>query len=155
MTTTYGLYVPVEGERTSIQPASAIVGDLKGDTVHVHYEGSKRMSFDERIIHAAGRRQQSYPTIAQSWLPAERLVRVGSVERSDHLKTWIVTEITDAATLEKWAGTLPVIGGSPEARGRAAGMAWSRLSVGVQASIHMKVQAGGDMTDLILAETAR
>lgn len=157
MTTTYGLYVPAEGEPTSIHPGSAIVGEDRGDgdTIHVHYEGSKRMAFDERLIHAAGRREQSYPTVAQAWLPQERLKRVGSVARSEQLRTWVVTEITDPDALARWAGVLPAIGGSREARERAAGLAWSRLSPSVQMKVHGLAQAGGDMTDLILAETGK
>lgn len=155
MTTIYGLYVPAEGQPTGIHPGSAIVGNRDGDTIHVHYEGSKHMSFDERLIHAAGRRQERYPTVAQAWLPAERLVPVGSVARSDRLKGWVVSEITDPDALARWVGSLPVVGGSREMHEHAAGLAWSTLSPGVQMKVHRLARAGGDMTDLILAEIAK
>lgn len=128
----FRLYVPAPDAVTSIRPRSAIVGDPGECGIDVHYEGGSQaanvQSFDERVLQAAGRRAQNYPTIACALLPAKALVDVGEVRYDTLLRRWIVSDVTDATALEAWVGEPVAMGGSEAFRNEALGSLFSRFT---------------------------
>lgn len=155
--TVLNLYVPSGTRMLGIADGSAIVGLPVGEgqqrRIEAHYEGAvhgQRMDFEEKIQHAAGRLQQRYATSSFGLYEERDLVLVGHVARSERLRGWIVTDITDIGALEGWAGESVATGGSPNMRGRAAGIAWGRMSPAEQMRLRMRAGTGADITDLVL-----
>ena len=137
----YGLYVPAPGARHDVRPASAIVGEVAGDVIDTHYEGGSGSSnvttFEHRINQAAGRRVQSYPTVARrSWRPDE-VVLVGTVLYDAAMAHWIIGEILVPEVLRDWVGPdEPLVpGGSDQLIEEVGGRAFSRLDPAEQARI--------------------
>ena len=105
------IFVPTADAFTTIAPGSAIVG--RGETdgrVHVYFEGNLHGAinlerFIDRAAVAAGRLEQRYPTVAQAFMPAERLVEVGTFDCDLNRVT-----LTNEPALAAWLGrtdTLP------------------------------------------------
>jgi len=156
--TRYRLYVPAPGVDTHIDAGSAIVGDIRDGMHDVHYErggASNVRTFEERIIHAAGRRAHRYPTVARSLLPATDLVDVGSVAYDPVLRHWFIEEILDEAALEAWTPGPHVVGGSPAMRAESAGRLYSRLNASGMTGVAMEMAAGMPMADAVAAVAAR
>ncbi|MFZ3481697.1 hypothetical protein [Sphingomonas sp. 3-13AW] len=153
--TTLNLYVPKADGSCGVAKGSAIVGLPCADTgrIEVYYEGAvhgQKMSFEDKIQHAAGRLIDRAPIVAFGFYDADEFVLVGQVARSERLFGWVVTEITDPSALEAWAGEPVTVGGSAEMRQRAAGIAWPRLSPAKKIQIQIEAQAGKNITDLVL-----
>lgn len=59
-----------------IDPASGVVAAEKDGTVHVYFESNRYGAcnlhqYEERVLCAAGRLHEKYPTIARCWVPKE------------------------------------------------------------------------------------
>lgn len=84
------VYVPAPGWVTTIDRGSGIVNDpnvwaTNGGRIVVDYEGnrfgaSNIVTFADRVMIAAGRHTERYPTIARSALVPESLIRVGTYD---------------------------------------------------------------------------
>lgn len=129
MTQEMTLYVPADAANAGdILPRSAIVGDVPGgERIGVDLEGDRysgRMSFEDKLQHAAGRRAQGYPTMARRMLPASALKAVGRVAHDPALRAWVIAELDDPAALAAWIAPeeVPAVGGSPDLQRRAAGL---------------------------------
>lgn len=113
----YNLYVPSERAVHDIWPGSAIVGEERDGMVMTHYEGGQAenvKTFEDRILHAAGRRKERYPTSAQRGWDLEDIQLVGTVLYDDVMRIWVIDQIMDEAALRGWIGEDEpiVIGGS-------------------------------------------
>lgn len=104
---TVNVYVPAPGAKmlaSLLDPGSAIAGiELQGGDVLIYYEGGRygQVGFDRyetRLLHAAGRLVQRYPTVARSVEAADDLVCVGTydvetcelrIENAEPLARWI------------------------------------------------------------------
>ena len=154
------LYVPSGGRDLGIAPGSAIVGgplamsDDKGAAmIDVHYEGAvhgQKMNFEEKLQHAAGRRSQDAPVIACGLFQNADLIPVGRVHRSERLRGWIVSHIDKPAELRAWSGEDVPVGGSLDLRGRAAGIAYGRMTPSARINVDMRITAGEDPIETIL-----
>ena len=80
------VYLPAEGHPATdgIGPGSAILGrpEPGADEVRIYYEGARygqvnMRTLAERAVHACGRLQQSYPTVAARVVPRDALTVVG------------------------------------------------------------------------------
>lgn len=100
------IYVPVPGSMLErvLAPGSGVVGVPREGGVLIHYEGNLYQVEDlreyrVRLMHAAGRLHQNYPTVAKRFVPAEevarQLVEVGEYDVS----TWSAR--FDPAQLER------------------------------------------------------
>lgn len=97
--TMISIHIPVTPNFAGIAPGSGIVaGDLPGVPSHtvLYFEGNlmgaeNLKTWAERVVVAAGRLHQRYPTVARKGMPVEEaqanLVRVGHVDPD----TWEVT----------------------------------------------------------------
>jgi hypothetical protein len=106
---TLTLYVPKPNTpaAATVHPGSAIVGDEAARTdgaVLCHFEGGhdggEKWSYFLKMKHAAGRLIERYPTIAMAAFRVDDLVPVGTVDG----ERYVVTMITDEASLTAWAG---------------------------------------------------
>jgi hypothetical protein len=111
------VYVPAAGEEVSlgILPGSAIVGtphhgwasERSGitwvkDEVTIDYEGGKydnMRTFADKLLHAAGRHEQRYPTVARQFVPADLLFEVGTYDTQTR-----ELHVTDSEKLGSWLG---------------------------------------------------
>lgn len=155
----YGLYVPTDVAKHDVRPASAIVGERQGNYVHTHYEGGGAenvQTYEERIHHAASRRETRYPTIAQRAWDPDDLVRVGTVRFDDDLRHWVMADISDEAALSAWLGgeSVPPIGGTQALYEQAAGRAYSKLSPSDHARLAAHRHDRGALAREILRLTA-
>jgi hypothetical protein len=108
----FDVLVPVPGSPSAqiISPGSAVVSpqDEPGPREGVracHYEGNIYdvdclRTFGSRLMHAAGRAQSHYPTIAKGWHPESELVVVGRYDLSSE----VFTLTGDRSALEEWLG---------------------------------------------------
>ncbi len=80
------VYVPAGGSAATdgIASQSAIVGrpEPEGDHVKIYFEGAlyrpeNMKTLADRALHAAGRLEQDYPTVAKRFVPREALIAVG------------------------------------------------------------------------------
>lgn len=100
------IYVPTGPGCEQIAPASGIVGRPEGPgQVLCYYEGNLYGSesmrhFRERLMHAAGRMVQRYPTTARICLPESALRPVGVYDAA----RWTVASVSDPDALAAWAG---------------------------------------------------
>ena len=107
------IYVPREGSLAAshVIPGSAIVGALqaseKPGRVLCYFEGKRRTEGDgvpwtyaQKLLHAAGRLIQGYPTIAKAAFASEDLIAVGTYDGS----RFVVTSIDDPDALTAWSG---------------------------------------------------
>lgn len=85
------VYVPSGGFAATedIASKSAIVGrpEPGGEHVKIYYEGAlhrqaNMKTLADRALHAAGRLEQDYPTVARRVVPREALVAVGTFDPS-------------------------------------------------------------------------
>jgi hypothetical protein len=110
---TFTLYVPKEGSslQKSLARGSAIVADASYDThqrlgggmVIVHYEGNiygaeNLKEYPERVLSAAGRLRERYPTSAMQGAYLKELIVIGSfhyptrgllIENREALQAWL------------------------------------------------------------------
>lgn len=99
------VYVPRPGSALgeSILPGSAVCGRLQDNgRVLIDYEGNRYGSmnmrtFEEKLLHAAGRHIENYPTVARAMVKSADLIAVGrydyetktlSVDNRDALLGW-------------------------------------------------------------------
>lgn len=158
--TTYELFVPAPGVIHDIRPRSAIVGELEQELAMTHYEGggaSNVQTFEEKINHAAGRRKERYPTVAQRGWRKEEIVAVGRVTWDETLRHWVISEITDEQALRNWVGDLEplVVGGSPALRQHCAGRQFGKLTASQQMSIIARRMTREDTAEEVLRLVAR
>jgi len=84
------VYIPVNPEAlTRIKKGSAIVanGQPRDGLVLAYYEGNlygadNLHRFEEKLLHAAGRLVEKYPTVACSMLEVDQLLKVGTYDYS-------------------------------------------------------------------------
>lgn len=83
------VYLPASGHPATegIHPGSAIVGrpEPGADVVRIYYEGALYGStgmrtLADRAVHACGRLQQSYPTVAARVVPRDAVTVVGTFD---------------------------------------------------------------------------
>lgn len=83
------VYLPASGHPATeeIHPGSAIVGrpEPGADAVRIYYEGAlygqvNMRTLADRAVHACGRLQQDYPTVAAKVVPREALTVVGTFD---------------------------------------------------------------------------
>lgn len=104
------IYVPAAGTHLGIDPKSAIVGREPEDgRIKVYFEGNRfgaenMRRFTDRLMHAAGRLVQRYPTIAYGWYPEKALVAVGTYDAAN----WRITAIHNADALQQWLENEPM-----------------------------------------------
>jgi hypothetical protein len=115
------VYLPAPGHPATeeIQSGSAIVGrpEPGADTVRVYYEGAffgqvNMRTLADRAVHACGRLQHDYPTVAAKVVPRDALTVVGTFDpRSGRIMLtgmqseravadWLATPDLDPAELE-------------------------------------------------------
>lgn len=155
--TVLNLYVPSESSRLNVAARSAIVGLPRNDAdypgIEIYYEGAvygQDMDFEGKIQIAAGRMLHRAPTTAFGFHRAKDLILVATVARSERLRGWIVTDVTDRNALETWAGEPVAVGGSAALKARAAGIAWGRLSPARQMDLQVRAGAGADLAEMVL-----
>lgn len=91
----------------TIDPGSGIVtADAGGATVDVYFEGNgyraaNIRTFEDKVLHAAGRLAKAYPTIARGRFPREDFDGVGTFSFSDDWREHRL-DITDAAAVARW-----------------------------------------------------
>jgi hypothetical protein len=100
------IFVPKAGSAAGhmVIPGSAIVAtpkrEIDGRAV-CYYEGGRHIeTYFEKLKIAAGRLMTRYPTIALAAFDLKELVQVGTYDGD----RYVVTEITNAATLQEWSG---------------------------------------------------
>lgn len=110
----YLILVPKAEARLVIDDGSAMVTPdplqpirPDGHLYLVHYESNRHGAsnlnrFVEKCLHAAGRAEVNYPTIAKSALLEADFHVVGKFD----LPTQTITEIIDPVALERWAGPI-------------------------------------------------
>jgi len=99
------VYVPVENQMLGIKPGSAVVGRESvrdPDAITVYFEGgiyNQRDSsdFDWRLLHAAGRCLENYPTVAKMTVGPGQLLYVGTYDYDTRQ-----LDVDDQATLDAW-----------------------------------------------------
>lgn len=82
------VYVPVHPDRLSlILKGSAIVSDgqLRDGQLLVYFEGNlygavNLQRFEDKMLQAAGRLVQKYPTVARCLMPVDQLMEVGTYD---------------------------------------------------------------------------
>jgi hypothetical protein len=132
---TLSLFVPAPNRLQLIRSGSAIVGsDYAPGLTLIDYEGNvydadALRTFEGRLIKAAGRHVQRYPTVARSVVDSRDLRTVGLAIELPSL-AWVVTTIDNAGALADWLGAepLPPLWGSPELRSREAARVARTLS---------------------------
>jgi hypothetical protein len=106
------VYVPVPGSAlaTVVAPRSGMVGEphSRGEKVLVYYEGNlygayNVVTFADRVMIAAGRASQRYPTQAFAAAEPEELCMVGAY---DPLRGEV--RLSDPEALAQWLGTASV-----------------------------------------------
>lgn len=108
--TTYHVLVPKDGTPAAqqIMPGSGIVcADLSGPQVEVYYEGNRYgtsalRSFEAKLLHAAGRLQARYPTIAMGVWARSQFEVVGKYSVSEDWRDCRL-EVTNGEALRLWA----------------------------------------------------
>ena len=99
------VYTPKNAEKHGILDASAIVGSYtSGMLLCLDYEGNKYgstslASYAQRLLIAAGRHEEKYPTIARIYVLASDFLLVGEYET-----TTSTLSITDTERFEAWSG---------------------------------------------------
>lgn len=97
------VYVPAGEDFFGIYPGSAVVGfDRASRLCEVYFEGGLYNAgyfadFSNRLLHAAGRCIQHYPTVARLSLPREALQLVGTYEPETQ-----ALDVDDRETLDAW-----------------------------------------------------
>ena len=97
------VYVPAGEDFFGIHPGSAIVGfDRVSRLCEIYFEGglynaSYFADFSNRLLHAAGRCVEHYPTIARLSVPRDALQLVGTYEPETH-----VLDVDDRGALDAW-----------------------------------------------------
>ena len=104
---TYLVLIPVCPE-TKIDAGSGIVGLYDGDSLRVYFEGGGHqqnppMSFEDKLLHAAGRMFASYPTVAYGYFQPASFHIVGSYEFSVDFKKRTL-HVFDQQALTAWVG---------------------------------------------------
>lgn len=87
-----------------IRPGSGVVSAGDGGVhVLVHYEGALYgfASYKDKVLRAAGRLAQDYPTIAKGVFPAEDFVQVGTFTYSMDWREYELL-LDDEQTVEEW-----------------------------------------------------
>lgn len=106
------LWVPRTNESTHIAPGSGIVGrSMAGGKVLVYYEGNlydavNMRRYVERVLHAWGRMDENYPTIAKATLDRQDLVWIGKWSSA---MGRVLVDAENRAVLANWLGmtTIP------------------------------------------------
>jgi hypothetical protein len=107
------VYIPNPGSifAEMIAPKSGIVAKAAPEAkfvetgrIHIYYEGNLHravnlVEFYDRVVCAAGRLSQSYPTIAQQFTPADQLIAVAEFDAANNA----FTTVYDADALTGWA----------------------------------------------------
>ena len=99
------VYVPAHHSvlRRTVLPGSAMVGvDTGAHRSLVDYEGNRYGAenmrlYSERLLHAAGRHVDQYPTVARLWARHIDLIEVGSYDYETRALT-----VTNPTELEAW-----------------------------------------------------
>lgn len=112
----YYLMVPV-GEYAGIhKTGTAFVAKPVEDMFLVHYEApgqaSNIVTFEDRIRHAAGRLDESYPTSKMMGGGQDQWKQVGTVKYVNNLG-WVIDDILDEESLYRWDPGPHYAGGSP------------------------------------------
>lgn len=107
---TFNVYVPRPGTPTAmlVLPRSGCVGEeivnhdettIMLDVEGNKYDSSSMRTFANRVLHAAGRQAQRYPTVARFYVNPADLLLVGTYDDQYGEVT-----VTDEQTLSAWLG---------------------------------------------------
>lgn len=103
--TTLTIYVPMAGTDLGIKDGSALVGtDMGDDRITIDYEGNlygalNAVLFKDKLLIAAGRHVERYPTIARMYVHTAHVLAVGSYNTETQR-----IHIDNAEALEAWIG---------------------------------------------------
>jgi hypothetical protein len=115
----YGIYVPKEGTALHmLHPnGTGFVGKKGEEYLIVHYEepgqADNIKTLEDRLNHAAGRLDQSYPTSKVAYPSESEMELVGYVEHCEEVG-WYISLITNPELLESWAPGPHDVGGSTD-----------------------------------------
>lgn len=118
---TYDLWIPRDTRQVAKgTPLIARPPELPdGNMIHAYYEEpgnyANVTTFAHRIIQAAGRLHDRYPTSKLQGFYLDDVVHVGRIGYRVGLN-WVITEFTDLASLIEWDPGPHFLGGSPSAR---------------------------------------
>lgn len=105
------IYVPVLGQLPTILPRSAIVGPdhAKDGYITIDFEGALHASeahatYEGRLVSAAGRHLQNYPTVARMSVPEDDLCPVGLYDGAAQR----IERIDARETLARWLAPEPL-----------------------------------------------
>lgn len=114
----YDLYVPRSDEQVARGTPLVARAPQEG-WIHAHYEEPANYAniktFADRIVHAAGRLHDRYPTSKMQGFRVEDVIHVGKVGHRAG-RSWVIVEITNLNALMQWDEGPHYIGGSPKAR---------------------------------------
>lgn len=92
----------------TIDHGSGVVCDPESDAkgrVQVYFEGNRfgadMRTFGERVLHAAGRLDKNYPTIARGVFDKTDFDQVGTFSYSEDWKQTAI-DITDRTAVDRW-----------------------------------------------------
>ena len=112
----YLLMVPIGRYAEIHEPGTAFVAKPLEEMFLVHYEApgqaSNIVTFEDRIRHAAGRLDESYPTSKMMGGGPDQWKQGGTVKYVSNLG-WLIDDITDEESLYGWDPGPHYAGGSP------------------------------------------
>lgn len=124
----YLIYVPARD--IGIAQGAAIVGRGDADNFVVYYEEpgsySNVVTFEDRIVHAAGRLHDRYPTSKMRGVSPDDVHQVGTVCWREGM-SWIIENITDHPRLLAWDPGPHHAGGSPQRHNERLGKTISQM----------------------------
>lgn len=98
------VYVPTTDSslRRTLLPGSALVGSPNGHRCLVDFEGNRYGSqnlrtYQQRLLHAAGRHVERYPTVARAFVQRSELIEIGTYDVYQRTLT-----VTDPTELRGW-----------------------------------------------------
>lgn len=114
----YGLYVPIKNIGIK-QGAAMVAVPSEAEMLLIYYEepgyAQNVQTYEERVLHAADRLNEKYPTSKMTGAYKCDVKRVGTVSYRENM-SWIISEITDHEAIIQWTGKKSYIGGTPEQR---------------------------------------
>ena len=108
----YRVLIPKPKTRAAIiDVGSGVVTNGEIDTegrIEVWFEGNRYkaenlVTYEQRVMHAAGRLAQRYPTTAKATAPVEEFIEVGTFTFSNDWLTHTL-KLSDPATVYMWCG---------------------------------------------------
>jgi hypothetical protein len=159
----YKIYVPKEQVPHDIIKGSAIVGDTcdcDPERISTHYEGGKyddKMTFEERLLHAADRRYHKYPTSSFCSWAKNDVEEVAEAYYREDLKCWVIGNITQPEIFQQWLGSekIPDLHGSEGLKMEKIGNLFNELNRNDQIRIASMTLTPENLIEEVLAAHRR